>query len=78
MKYVEIIILAILFFLIFLLAKRYFHLQSPTTEISEEKHIFLHTYSLMPEKCYFIDDQQENLIGAETCNIKGIFHFEPI
>ena len=48
--------------------------------IKPEKQIYqklLTTYNLDPECSYFIDDQKENLVGAELVGIKGILWDNP-
>ena len=31
-------------------------------------------YKLNPKKCFLIDDQEENITGAQKCGMKGILH----
>jgi FMN phosphatase YigB (HAD superfamily) len=43
--------------------------------LKPEKEIYAHlinTYNLSPERCYFIDDQVENIRGAQSMGINGI------
>lgn len=35
-------------------------------------HYLLDKYNLKPEECVFLDDREENIVGAKACGIDGI------
>lgn len=43
-------------------------LLKPNIEIYQD---FLTTFSLQPQQCFFIDDKEENILGARQIGIKG-------
>lgn len=45
-----------------------YHLLKPGAEIYEA---FFKRFSLKPEECFFIDDMEPNIIGAQACGMKG-------
>lgn len=45
--------------------------------IKPQKEIYLHlfeNFKLKPEECFFIDDLQRNIDGAEACGMEGYCH----